>query len=36
MFGGLFVLNIVKKKEKKKKKEKPSKELVEPKWNPFC
>lgn len=36
MFGGLFVLNIVKKKKKKKKKEKPSKELVEPKWNPFC
>lgn len=34
MFGGLFVMNIVKKKRKKKKK--PSKELVEPKWNPFC
>lgn len=29
MFGGLFFLNIVQKK-------KPSKELVEPKWNPFC
>ena len=31
MLGGLF-LNIVKQKKKKK----PSKELVEPKWNPFC
>lgn len=32
MFGGL--LNIVKKKTTKKKKT--SKELVEPKWYPFC
>lgn len=30
MFGELFLLNIVKKKKKT------SKELVEPKWNPFC
>lgn len=35
MFGELFLLNIVKKKKKKKRK-KTSKELVEPKWNPFC
>lgn len=40
MFGGLFLLNIVEKKKGKKKKEKKkekksSKDLVEPKWNPF-
>lgn len=36
MFGKLFLLNIVKKKKMKKEKKKTSKELVEPKWNPFC